>query len=221
EGPAGEKNAPKNLRIGALQTLVGGSFLTGAIDDVQIFDRVFGSEEVALLMNHAPGLAPVFDTSILAGRTLLITNTATDADLPAQSLAFGIQDAPAGVAINSSTGVLTWRPAISESGAAHSITVRVNDNGAPTMSATQRFAVAVQRPEKPAISMLAFNQGNFSMNVIGDSGPDYIVEASTNLGSAADWIPLATNYSAAPPFLWKDTQSARLSRRFYRIRLGP
>jgi hypothetical protein len=220
-GPTGIKNAPQNLRIGALQTLVGGSFLTGAIDDVQIFNRVFGSDEVASLMNHTPGLTPIFDTSILAGRTLLITNTATDADLPAQSLAFGIQDAPAGVAINSNTGVLMWRPAMSESGATHSITVRVSDNGAPTMSATQRFAVAVERPEKPVISMLAFNESGFSLNITGDSGPDYIVESSTNLGNAADWIPLTTNYSAAPPFLWKDIQSASLSRRFYRVRLGP
>jgi hypothetical protein len=191
------------------------------IDDLQIFDRVFSAAEVPSLMNHAPDLTPNFDSTILAGRTLIVTNSATDVDLPAQTLSFGLVNPPEGATMDSASGVLTWRPAMAQSGAMYPLAVRVTDNGVPSQSAVQNFNVTVLRPSQPVLLMPQLENGLASLPVVGNAGPDYIIEASTNLGIGADWVPLKTNYSAAPPFLWTDQTPVQLSQRFYRVRLAP
>jgi hypothetical protein len=56
------------------------------------------------------------------------------------------------------------------------------------------------------------------LTVNGDSGPDYIMQASTNLTT---WTSLYTNFAPTPPFVWVDTTASNFARRFYRIQLGP
>jgi len=134
-GPPRTRTAPPGLRIGSIQAGVTGGFLPGTIDDVQLFDRVFSSSEVPTLMNHSPALMLVSDTTILAGRTLLVTNIATDPDLPAQTLAFSLASPPSGVTIDSTNGLLEWRPNVAQSGATYPLTVQVADNGTPGWTA--------------------------------------------------------------------------------------
>ena len=54
--------------------------------------------------NHPPVLAAISNQTILAGRTLLVTNSATDADVPAQTLTFSLLTAPTNAAINAFAG---------------------------------------------------------------------------------------------------------------------
>ena len=221
-GPAGTKAAPANLKIGALQTLVAGSFLAGAIDDVQIFSRVFGAAEVPSLMNHPPALAVIFDTTIMAGRTLSLTNSGTDPDAPAQTLAYDLPLAPAGATINAGTGLLTWRPAISQAGATFPLAVRLSDNGTPSMSATQQFSVLVTRPSPPGLMAPKLAAGKFSMNIGGDAGPDYLIYATTNLAIAyASWQLLLNTNPAILPFQFADPLTTGRRQSFYRVMLGP
>ena len=117
-----------------------GGFLSGTIDDLQLFDQVFSPAAVPTLMNHPPVLTPVADTSILAGRTVLITNIAADPDLPAQTLTYSLSKrAIAGTVIDPASGLLAWRPSVTQSGATYPLTVQVSDNGTPSMAATQNF----------------------------------------------------------------------------------
>jgi hypothetical protein len=221
-GPQGAKAAPPVLRIGSLQTGVTGSFLAGTIDDVQIFDRVFSPSEVPSLMNHAPILAPVFDGSILAGRTLVASNAATDVDAPAQTLSYDLPNGPPGASINPTSGLVTWRPAISQSGAAYPISVRVSDNGAPSMSATQTFSVTVLQPSQPSLSQASLTANGFNMQVGGDAGPDYSVYATTNLSeNFTGWDWLLTSNPGSLPFQFFDRTATNFSRRFYRVTIGP
>ena len=78
--------------------------------------------------------------------------------------------------------------------------------------------MTVTRPAQPAIQTAAFTNGQFSLNIAGATGPDYLVQVSSNL---TDWITLATNSSPATPFLWTDTDTNIFPRRFYRVLLGP
>jgi hypothetical protein len=220
-GPIGTKAASTNLRIGALRTLVAGTFLAGAIDDVQIFDRVFSAGEVPSLMNHAPTLAPVFDTIIPAGRTLYVTNSSADPDLPAQSLSYSLPVAPAGAAINATSGFITWRPAATQAGTTYPFTMRVADNGTPIMSATQGFNVAVANLSKPQLSSLSFSNSAFQLRVNGDNGPDYIIQVATNLSGANSWSSVFTNNSPLLPFAWADLMTTNYPARFYRVILSP
>ena len=69
----------------------------------------------------------------------------------------------------------------------------------------------------PAISNVSAAGGYFSFTVSGQSGPDYALEASTNL---TQWSAVFVTNSPALPFVWTDTNSV-VPMRFYRVKLGP
>jgi hypothetical protein len=63
--------------------------------------------------------------------------------------------------------------------------------------------------------------GNFSVAVAGDSGPDYVLQATTNLSSAASWASIVTNASASPPFQFVAAAATNAPQKFYRVVLQP
>jgi hypothetical protein len=168
--------------------------------------------------NTAPTLSPIPDTNIIAGVTLIITNVAADADLPSQTLTFSLLSAPGNATLGATSGVFSWRPLISQAGTTNLITVQVADNGTPILSATQSFNVIVSAPARPQMPVFGFINGQFNLTITGDIGPDYIVQASTNL---TDWAGIFTNPSPELPFVWNDSAASNFSQRFYRIQLGP
>ena len=95
-----------------------------------------------ILTNTAPVLPAQSNRTIAAQTTLLVTNTATDTDIPAQVLTYQLVSAPAGAAINSS-GLISWTPSASQASSTNLITTIVTDNGTPALSATNSFTVIV------------------------------------------------------------------------------
>jgi hypothetical protein len=94
--------------------------------------------------NLAPVLAPIANYVIGVGSTLIVTNMASDANLPPQSLRFNLAPgAPVGATIRSTNGLLRWTPQPIHAGAAHVLTVLVNDNGEPPLTSAQTFTVTV------------------------------------------------------------------------------
>jgi autotransporter-associated beta strand protein len=175
-----------------------------------------------LFPNHPPVLEPVSDQTILAGQTLVVTNSATDPDSPPQTLSFGLVNPPAGVALATDTGLLTWRPTLAQSPSTNLMTVTVADDGTPSLSATQRFTVTARPPAPPTLGACALINGSFSMAVSGEAGPDYSVYATTNLASgSANWEWLLTTNPSTLPFRYTDPVATNFSQRFYRVRLGP
>ena len=124
---------------------------------------------------------------------------------------------PFGANINPSNGVFVWRPAIAQSGS-NLFNVQVSDNGTPSLSATQSFSVFVSRPSQPGLTSPRLTNGQFTLLISGDTGPDYTVQSSTNL---VDWLPIYSTNSPALPFQFLDSNSSNFSRRFYRVLLGP
>jgi hypothetical protein len=92
-------------------------------------------------VNAAPVLPSQTNVTIRALRTLVVTNVATDADLPANALTYQLLTAPAGAVI--SNGVITWTPTVMQGQTTNLITTRVYDNGAPSLAATNSFTVVV------------------------------------------------------------------------------
>jgi hypothetical protein len=148
----------------------------------------------------------------------VITNTATDSDVPAQTLTFSLPVAPTNATIDPNSGVLAWRPLIAQAGSANAFSVAVTDNGSPSMSATQSFSVVVQPVTMPTNSPVYYSDGVFQFAVSGMVGPDYIIQTSSNL---TDWEAVYTNTPAAMPFQWSDSSASNSTARFYRILLGP
>ena len=223
-GPTGTRTAPPSLRLGSIQAGYAAGFLGGALDDVRLFDRTLSAAEVVGTLNRAPTLNTIPGSTILAGRTLLITNTANDPDLPAQTLAWSLSSAPAGAtisSINPTNGVLSWRPMMAQSPSTNTFNVVVMDNGTPPLGATQGVTVKVVQPRSPQLFKPTWVGSSFTMQVTGDAGPDYAIETATNLSNPVRWQPVITNYAATPPFQWTNTSVGNQSQGFYRVRLAP
>jgi glucosylceramidase len=168
--------------------------------------------------NHPPVMAAISNQTILAGTVLVITNSASDADVPPQTLAFSLLEAPANATIDTNSGVFTWRPVMAQSPSRQPISVMVSDDGTPVLRATQSFTVTVTQPVHPMLNAALMTNGQFEFQVNGDAGPDYTIQFSTNLVS---WSSIATADSPTLPFTWNDSNAAKFDTRFYRVLLGP
>ncbi len=168
--------------------------------------------------NTAPILPPVADRQVMAGTRLSFTNTATDADLPIQALTYNLLSAPAGAAVDPVTGVFTWRPLISQGGTTNSLQLKVSDSGSPALSATQSFTILVAPAPSPTVTPNTLAQDGPTLTINGASGPDYVLQSSTNL---VDWTALETNLAPAVPFEWSPRTSDMPNPVFYRLQLGP
>jgi glucuronoarabinoxylan endo-1,4-beta-xylanase len=165
---------------------------------------------------------PVFEATpnqtANAGVTLLATNTATDTDLPAQTLTYSASSPlPLNAQINSATGVFMWRPLVSQANTTNTIQIQATDNGSPNLSATNSFVVVVNAITNPAISSVNVTQGQISMAVNGPFGPDYTLLTSTDL---VNWQALLTSNSPATPFTFVATNGASQTK-FYKVEIGP
>jgi hypothetical protein len=96
---------------------------------------------IVLETNSAPILAAISNYTLVAGETLTFTNSATDSDLPANALWFGLAGASANATINPTNGVFTWSPDGAPAPGLHEFFVVVTDDGVPSLSATQNFSI--------------------------------------------------------------------------------
>jgi hypothetical protein len=172
---------------------------------------------LTLIANTAPSLAAITNHTVNVGQTVAFTASATDTDQPPQTLTFALLVGATNATLNNGSGAFSFRPLVMQANSTNNFTLKVSDNGAPPLSATQSFSVVVNPLSAPGISSFSFNGGQFSVNVSGQGGPDYAIETSTNL---TQWSDILITNSPVLPFTWTDTNSAA-PQRFYRVRLGP
>ena len=98
---------------------------------------------MTVISGSPPSLAAISNRTLNAGQTLTLTNTATDFDLPPQPLTFTLLTNPPGAALGAGSGILTWRAPVALADSTNLFRVKVADNGAPSLSATQQFNVFV------------------------------------------------------------------------------
>ena len=93
-------------------------------------------------VNTAPVLAFIGNRNgFVGGAPVTFTATATDADLPAQTLTFSLgPGSPGGATINASTGAFSWAP---PAAGVFDATVVVTDNGPPAQSDSETFQITV------------------------------------------------------------------------------
>lgn len=168
--------------------------------------------------NNPPQLAAISSRAVMAGSNVNFTCSATDTDSPPQSVTFTLQNAPSGAALGTNTGAFTWRPTMAQGNTTNLMSIIATDSGVPSLSSTQSFTLTVLKPANPTLQSVSAGAGQFSFSVIGDGGPDYTVQASTNL---VNWTGVFTTNSPALPFSWTDPTMTNFSRRFFRVLLGP
>jgi hypothetical protein len=151
------------------------------------------------------------------GQTVALSASATDTNQPPQTLTFALLTGATNATLNTSSGAFSFRPLVTQANTSNNFTLQVSDNGTPSLSATQGFAVVVNPLSAPAVSSVSVAGGQFSFSVSGQSGPDYAIESSTNL---VQWSNVFITNSPALPFNWTAT-ATNDPQRFYRIKLGP
>ena len=115
--------------------------------------------------NLPPVLATIGAHNVAEGSLLTFTASATDADLPADNLAFSLDPgAPDGATIDPTTGVFGWTPDETQGPTFYSVTVRVTDDGVPSLEDFETFTITVgevnQAPELVAIGDMSVQEGN-------------------------------------------------------------
>lgn len=165
-----------------------------------------------------PVFLPITNRTLIAGASLAVPSQASDPNVPALALGFALPTNPGGANINPASGLITWRPLIAQSGTNYPFTVVVTNTS--NLAATQNFFVNVTRPQAPLISAMALVGKQFGFSITGDYGPDYTIQAVTNLAFAGWQTRFATN---APrlPFTWTETNTTLIPSRYYRVLLGP
>ena len=94
--------------------------------------------------NNWPTIDAIPPHEIAVASPLVLTISATDADMPNQTLIFSLDPgAPTGASIDSRTGVFSWTPSPAQGRSTNSITVRVTDSSSQRLSVTQTFTVIV------------------------------------------------------------------------------
>jgi glucuronoarabinoxylan endo-1,4-beta-xylanase len=166
--------------------------------------------------NTPPTLQPVANQVIDAGMTLVVTNVAGDTDQPPPTLTFSLLAGPGN--LNASNGVFSWRPPVAAANTTNPVSVVVNNNGSPNLSATNNFRVIVNPLGPVTVSSITAGARQVSLLVDGPSGPDYTLLGSTNL---MNWIVLFTTNSPVLPVMLNDGGLSTNSEGYYRIQIGP
>jgi hypothetical protein len=88
-----------------------------------------------------PTLAAIADQSINEGSTLNFAVSASDPDLPGNTLTYSLVTAPSGASIYSASGVFSWTPSEAQGPGTSAITVQVSDSGGLADSKTLNVTV--------------------------------------------------------------------------------
>jgi hypothetical protein len=100
--------------------------------------------------HNGPSLPVQANATINELTTLIVTNTATDNDIPATGLTYQLVSPPAGATIDAN-GIISWSPTQAQSPSTNLITTVVTDGAASPLSATNSFTIFVSAPVTPPV----------------------------------------------------------------------
>jgi len=169
--------------------------------------------------NSAPVLSPINNQIAFAGTQLAVTNSTTDGDVPANMLTYSLDaGAPDGAFIDPENGLFTWTPATNQVSGTNAVTVRVTDNGEPSLSNSQSFTIVVVSP--PVIESIVATGGNVTIRWSAVSGMKYRVQFKPSLNDPT-WSDLPGDATSAGTTAAQTDSMLSETQRSYRVLLVP
>lgn len=162
--------------------------------------------------NSRPVLPAQVDRTIRELTTLVVTNTATDLDLPANVLSYQLIGAPPGAMVDAN-GIISWTPTAVQGPSTNLFTTWVRDNGLPSLSATNRFTVLVIEPPRITLA-ISLDGSKCRLQFDGSPSQKFEIEVSDDL---THWSTAHSGILSSGGFEWLDERSQTL--RFYRLKL--
>jgi hypothetical protein len=169
-----------------LVSLPGGTNVITAVYSGDQNDLATTNSLVQIVTNHPPSLVAIPDQTITAGMTLTLTNTATDPDGDVLTFSFG-PGCPTNANLDAVTGIFNWTPVQAQAGT-NAFTVIASDNGLPSLSASQSFAVTVVPSNNPPVLAPIANQTIYALTTL----------TLTNSATDPDAPPQILSYTLDP-----------------------
>jgi hypothetical protein len=170
-------------------------------------------------VNAAPGLAGIADQTVTAGSLLTVTNSATDADIPSNTLTYSLDPgAPVGASIDPNTGVFTWTPSTNQAPSTNTVTVRVIDSGSPPLADTRSFTIAVTLSAPLRFTSVTVAQsGSVTLTWSSETGRTYRLGYKNSLNDSP-WTA-AGDFTASSTSTAATNDASGSTERYYRLEL--
>ncbi len=179
--------------------------------------------------NRPPVLAGIPPSTVGEGELLTRNLAGTDPDRPAQTLTFGLgPDAPAGLAVDPTTGVLTWVPAEEHGPGTFDVTITLTDSGSPPATATAVVRIHVEERDNPPViaqpDAQSIDEGSaYSLQLRGfdpDGAPvRYAFQSEPPAGLSLDpvtgvlsWLPTEDQGPGSYPVIVQVTEQSPLAQ---------
>ena len=127
-------------------------------------------------------LAAISNQSVAEGAPVAVTASATDADLPAQTLTYSLVTAPMGATIGATTGAFAWTPGEADGPGTHPVTIRVTDSGGAT--AETSFTITVTEGNTAPVLAPISNQS------VAEGSPVAVTASATDADLPAQTLDL-------------------------------
>src|SRR5262249_13940562 len=143
--------------------------------------------------------------------TLMLTNTATDPDLPANILTFSLEPgAPTGASIDSATGVFSWTPTEAQGPSTNLITRSEERRGGTDLSDLRAFTGGVAEEYRGLVLRVPADQviNELSTLMLTNTATDPDLPANTLTFSLEPGAPTGASIdSATGVFSWTPTEA--------------
>ncbi|HSU52631.1 MAG TPA: hypothetical protein VLT36_01080, partial [Candidatus Dormibacteraeota bacterium] len=178
---------------------------------------------VVLAIRNPPMLPAQSNRAITEPVTLIVTNQASENDVPTMPLSYQLVNPPTGALIDTN-GVITWTPAAGQAPSTNLIETVVTDNpNGPGLTATNSFTVSVQPAPiipAPVIKGIAVANGKVTLTWSAVSNHTYRVQYKPSLNQS-NWVDLLPDVPATNPSAMSIDMSGISTQRFYRVFLLP
>jgi hypothetical protein len=190
---------------------------TVVVDDAHPPRGATNSFTVTVLeSNRPPVLAGIADRIVHAGSLVVVSNWATDTDIPANTLTFSLDpiSAPAGAEMDATSGVLTWTPSDADVNTTKQVTVRVTDDGVPALQDTRTLLISVTT--RLAIEAITVSNEVVTVTWSAIAGQNYRLQYKGDLKNTS-WDDISGDVVADGSSASKSDAIGTSTKKFYRV----